>query len=74
MFAPQQRNLLKDSHIAEGGSSGGSEASSVRKINGLWFQLLVLPSGFAPTYVGFGYSGPNCTGTPYIAVLPTSLF
>jgi hypothetical protein len=43
-----------------------SSASAARRINNLWFQLPVLPGGFAPTSMNIGFTNANCAGTAYI--------
>jgi hypothetical protein len=41
-------------------------ATAAREINGLWFQLPVLTTGFGSTSSSIAYSGENCTGNAYM--------
>jgi hypothetical protein len=52
-------------------ASGG--AGALVSINGIWFELPVLTTGFAPVGATVDYSGQNCSGTAYMEVLPDQL-
>jgi hypothetical protein len=67
-------NVVGPYYFAGAGGFLNGSATTLRKINDIWFQLPVLTTGFEqPVGGNIEYSGANCTGTAYMDAIPNAL-